>query len=193
MLMDGLEEIIMGKLFFNMRIIYRAYTIYNKYRNYSKNGKKEYFNGTCRKENGTVLIMTAVLLPLFLMLTGMVTDIGNAFVCKAELNKACMAAAEEAAKQIDMGAAQDEGLNNLNDDFSETVSFYFNSNIITKQSLIVEDMGCKVTGGSQNPKYIEVYCSAKVKCFFLKFIGIDDIAVHSNALGRLKSFKPPNL
>ncbi|MBM3710013.1 MAG: hypothetical protein FJW61_06300 [Actinobacteria bacterium] len=172
--------------------MYRAYTTYSKYKykNCSKNGKSEYCYGVFRKENGTVLIMTAILLPLFFMLIGMITDIGNAFVCRAELNKACMAAAEEAAKQIDMGAAQDEGLNNLGDDFSDTVSFYFNSNIIPKQSLFVEDLRCEVTGGSQNPRYIEVYCSARVQCFFLKFIGINDIAVHTKALGRLKGFKP---
>lgn len=152
--------------------------------------ENKYHERISKKSNGTVLIMTAALLPLFLMLIGMVTDIGNALVCRAELNKACMAAAEESAKQINMETAQSEGLNILNDDFGEAVSFYFASNIIPKKSLVVDDVGFEVIGGMQNPKYIEVYCSARVSCFFLKFIGIDDINVHTKALGRLKGFKP---
>ncbi|MBU4292842.1 MAG: pilus assembly protein, partial [Actinobacteria bacterium] len=51
---------------------------------------------------GNVLIFTAILMPLFILLIGLVTDIGRALVYKEELNKACMIAAEEACKKIDI-------------------------------------------------------------------------------------------
>ncbi|MBU4451015.1 MAG: pilus assembly protein, partial [Actinobacteria bacterium] len=38
---------------------------------------------------GNVLIFTAILMPLFILLIGLVTDIGRALVYKEELNKAC--------------------------------------------------------------------------------------------------------
>lgn len=161
MLISGLEEIIMEKSVFN---IYK-------------------------RKDGSVLITTAILLPLFMMLIGMVTDIGNALVCKAELNKACMVAAEEATKQIDMEIAQYEGLNVLGENFGQTISTFFYDNITYKPSLVVEGLNYHVIGEEENPKYIEVYCIAQVKCFFLKFIGIQNITVHSNALGRLRSLK----
>ncbi len=142
-----------------------------------------------KKDGGTVLVMIAFLLPLFFMLIGMVSDIGNALACRAELNKACMAAAEEVSKQIDMEAAQQNGLNQLASNYGETIYFYFNCNRTPKSSIVIEELNWEVIGGDKNPKYINVYCSAKVECFFLKLIGINDIAIHSNALGRLKSFK----
>ena len=138
----------------------------------------------CRK--GTVLIMFSLLLPLIMILAGMVLDLGRAFVYKAELNKACMAAAEEATKEIDMTAAQQQGSNCLNGIYCEIINDFFYANITQKQKFTIDSLHYEVFGADSNPRYIKVICNAEVDCFFLQLAGIPKINIHSSGCGRLK-------
>lgn len=51
-----------------------------------------------KSNGGSVFVLIVIIIPIFLLITGMITDIGRAFIIKEELNKACMIAAEEASK-----------------------------------------------------------------------------------------------
>jgi hypothetical protein len=142
-----------------------------------------------KKTRASVLIMIAILMPVFMILTGMITDIGRSLVFKEELNKACMAAAEEASKDIDISIAQNSGKNVLRGDFSNTVSIFFEKNYKSRDGCLISLLNYEVIGGLDNPKYIKVICMGKIRCFFLKLVGIDDISVHSQANGRLRPIK----
>ena len=136
---------------------------------------------------GSVLIFTAILLPLFILLIGLVTDIGRALVYKEELNKACMIAAEEACKKIDIDYAQSTGNNILDSSFEQELFKYFEQNYKPKQNFILSYINYDIAGGTDNPKYLEVRCEGQVKCIFLKIVGIENIKIHSQAKGRLRS------
>ncbi|MBC7333597.1 MAG: hypothetical protein H5T85_03925 [Actinobacteria bacterium] len=140
-------------------------------------------------ERGAVLIVVTLLLPVFVLLMGMVVDIGRALAYKAELNKACMIAAEEASKSIDIRVAQVLGINRLSEDYSTVIKEYFTRNYQNKDYAIINYVRYRVIGGTDNPKYIEVYCEAKLGSFFLKTIGIDYIVVHASANGRLRRLR----
>jgi len=136
---------------------------------------------------GNVLIFTAILMPLFILLIGLVTDIGRALVYKEELNKACMIAAEEACKKIDIDYAQGSGNSILDSSFEQDLFKYFEQNYRHKQNFILNYINYDIAGGIDNPKYLEVRCEAEVKCIFLKIVGIENIKIHSQANGRLRS------
>lgn len=138
---------------------------------------------------GTVLILVAILLPILILFVGMVIDIGKAMAFKAELNKACMVAAEEATKCIDIETAQSFGANRLKDNYSDVICEYFSRNYKPKDYTNVNYLDFNVIESLENPKYIEVFCQAEVKCFFLKIIGINEILIHSKACGRLRRIK----
>ena len=151
------------------------------------NFKKLHRNRENQGSSGNVLIFTAVLMPLFILLIGLVTDIGRALVYKEELNKACMIAAEEACKKIDMDYAQSFGSSVLDSSFELELFKYFEQNYRHKQNFILNYINYDIAGGIDNPKYLEVRCEAEVKCIFLKIVGIENIKIHSQANGRLRS------
>jgi len=126
-------------------------------------------------------------MPLFILLIGLVTDIGRALVYKEELNKACMIAAEEACKKIDIDYAQSSGNSTLDSSFEQDLFKYFEQNYKPKQNFILNYINYDIAGGAGNPKYLEVRCEAEVKCIFLKIVGIENIKIHSQANGRLRS------
>ena len=144
---------------------------------------------TLVRTKASVLVIFAILLPLFILLIGMIIDIGRSLVYKEELNKACMAAAEEATKDIDMSAAQNLGKNILNVSYKNIIYDFFENNYKSKDYCDVDYLDYEVIGGLENPKFIKVSCEAKIKCFFLKIVGIDNILVHSEANGRLRQIK----
>ncbi len=132
--------------------------------------------------------MMAFLMPVLMILTGMVTDLGRALAFKAELNKACMIAAEEATKQINISIAEAKGKSVLAGDYEEVIIEYFNNNISPRQSYHISGLDYDVSGGAENPKFLNVFSEACIDCFFLKIIGINEILIHSSACGRLKGF-----
>jgi hypothetical protein len=140
---------------------------------------------------GNVLIFTAILMPLFILLIGLVTDIGRALVFKEELNKACMIAAQEACKKIDIDYAQSSGNNILDSSFEQELFKYFEQNYRHKQNFILNYINYDISGGMDNPKYLEVRCEGQIKCMFLKIVGIENIKIHSQANGRLRSLRRP--
>ena len=135
------------------------------------------------------MIMMAFLMPLFLILLGMITDIGRALVFKAELNRACMIASEEATKQIDIDLAESMGENILDEKYGRIIIEYFNRNIYLRSAHTIDGLDYNVVGGITNPRYIRVEATAKIDCFFLKIIGINTIDIHSDACGRLRSLE----
>lgn len=138
---------------------------------------------------GSVLIIVAMLLPVFMLLTGFVVDIGRAFLYKEEINKACMIAAEEASKCIDMEAAQTLGVNRLEDNYPDIIYEYFYKNYSNPTGCSIKYLDYNIIDNMDNPKYIEVCCGADVSCFFLKIISIENITVHTKANGRLRRIK----
>jgi hypothetical protein len=195
MQMNGWAAMNLGKL--NFKKLYRnresqgsqssqdLYTIQNGQTNHVSQAKKgKYIKQGSR---GNILIFTAILMPLFILLIGLVTDIGRALVYKEELNKACMIAAQEACKKIDIDYAQSSGNSILDSSFEQDLFKYFEQNYKQKQNFILNYINYDIAGGTGNPKYLEVRCEGQVKCIFLKIIGIDNIKIHSQANGRLRS------
>lgn len=152
--------------------------------------KSNYFCSYFKKENATVLITVAVLMPLFMLITGMTVDIGRALVYKEEINKACMISSEEAVKEIEVSAAQQSGLSRLDQARAEEIAAeYFNRNYLQKTGCSIIDFNCSVFDESSNPKYLQVTCQGEVECYFLKMFGISSIKINSTANSRLKSIK----
>ena len=149
----------------------------------------ERLNFKLRSNKGSTLVLVVLLLPIFILLAGMVIDIGRAFLYKEELNKACMIAAEEASKSIDLEAAQNYGINKLSDDYIDVLNEYFYRNYKDSPDISLNFMTHNIIGNIDNPKYIEVLAEANVKCFFLKIISIDSITIHTKANGRLRRIK----
>jgi hypothetical protein len=145
------------------------------------------FNPSSNK--GSVLITVAILLPVFILLAGFVVDIGRAFLYKEEINKACMIAAEEASKCIDIEAAQELGVNRLADNYPDIIYEYFYRNYNNDTGCTINYLDYNVIENIDNPRYIEVYCEADVSCFFLKIISINDITIHAKANGRLRAIR----
>ncbi len=116
----------------------------------------------------------------------MVVDIGRAFMCRVELNKACMIAAEESSKSINIEIAQNYGSTTLSDDYADKVYYFFYSNYEEKPNTRINYLNYYVLDDLTNPKYIEVISEAEIDCFFLKLISIENIKVHSRANGRLR-------
>ena len=140
-------------------------------------------------DKGSILIIVALLLPVFILLVGFVVDIGRAFLYKEEINKACMIAAEEASKCIDIEAAQELGVNRLADNYSDIIYEYFYKNYDNDTGCTINYLNYNVIENIDNPRYIEVYCEADVSCFFLKIISINDITIRTKANGRLRRIK----
>ncbi|HAJ94880.1 MAG TPA: hypothetical protein DCP02_01485 [Actinobacteria bacterium] len=142
-----------------------------------------------KNNRGSTLVLMIILIPVFLLIVGMIVDIGRAFVIKEELNKACMIAAEETSKCININIAESSGTNNLSGEYSNTINYYFYNNYKDKSYSRINYLDHNISGGTNNPKYIEILCEAEVDCFFLKLISIDSIKVHSKANGRLRRIK----
>ncbi len=149
-------------------------------------GKSKYKN---KDQQGSVLITVAVLSLILILATGLVIDLGKAFMFKAELNKACMVAAEESIKCVDLYQAENYGKNILADDFEEVLLDFFYKNIHNKDALKIQKINYDVVEGIENPKYIKVFCTADIDCVFLKIIGINKITVNSFSNGRLRRLK----
>lgn len=152
--------------------------------------KNNYLYNYFKKETATVLITVAILMPLFMLITGMTIDIGRAFVYKEEINKSCMVSAEEAAKEIEVLTAQQSGFTQLDTQRAQEIAVeYFNRNYLQKSGCSINDFNCSVFDESSNPKYLQVNCQAKVECYFLKMFGIESIKINSAASSRLRSIK----
>ncbi len=141
------------------------------------------------RQSGSVLVTVAIIMPLFILMLGFIADIGRAFTYRADLNKACMAAAEEAAKCIDMQIAMDEGRTVLDAGFKEVLAAYFESNIAQSRSLQIESLDYEIIDGKENPKFIQVRSHAQVSCYFLKVVGINTIGISAYANGRVRKIK----
>jgi hypothetical protein len=139
-----------------------------------------------KNEKAASLILMAILMPVFIML---IAFIGGSIMLKEELYKACLISAEEASKIIDLDKAQTEGLNNLGSSFEDIINDYFKKNFKPMKNSSLNNLNYKVADSIENPKYILVTGEANYKTFFLKFIGIENINVHSQAQGRLKRIK----
>ncbi|MCL5772525.1 MAG: hypothetical protein M1479_09695 [Actinobacteria bacterium] len=142
-----------------------------------------------KNEKASSMILSAVLLPVFVMLIAFVIDIGGSMMLKEELYKACLISAEETSKAIDLNKAQTEGLNNLNADFEQVINDYFQKNFKPVKNASLSNLDYEVIDSIENPKYILVAGQAQYKTFFLKIIGIENINVHSQAQGRLRRIK----
>lgn len=140
-------------------------------------------------QRGSVLVGLAIAMPLFILVCGMVIDIGRALAYKAELNKACMIAAEESSKTIDMGYAEDLGGNILTEDYQDIARDFFYDNTGDGEYLSLDRIDIGVIPSRERPRFIVVGCSGSIECFFLRTIGIDSIKVNSKALGRLRRIK----
>jgi hypothetical protein len=152
--------------------------------------KNNYCYNYFKKETATVLITVAILMPLFILITGMTVDIGRALVYKEEINKSCMISAEEAAKEIEVLTAQQSGFTRLDKGMAEEIAAeYFNRNYLQKPGCSIKDFNCSVFDESSNPKYLQVSCQGEVECYFLKMFGIDSIKINTAANARLKSIQ----
>ncbi len=146
-------------------------------------------NSNLKLKRGSILITVAILMPIFILLAGFVVDIGRAFMYKGEINKACMVAAEEASKCIDMEAAQVLGINRLENNYPDIIYEYFYRNYKDADGCKIKYLNYDVIESVDNPKYIEVSCGADVSCFFLKIISINNITIHTRTNGRLRRIK----
>ncbi|MBL7060728.1 MAG: pilus assembly protein, partial [Actinobacteria bacterium] len=120
----------------------------------------EKLNFDAKLNKGSVLVIIAVLLPVFILLLGMIVDIGRALTYKEEINKACMIAAEEATKSVDIEAAENLGINVLNENFSDVIYEYFNKNYKDRGYCSINYLNYDIFDSIDNPKYIVVSCEA---------------------------------
>ena len=148
-----------------------------------------FFISKIHSKEGSVLTFFAVLLPVFLIMLSFVIDIGKAFILKSELNKACLIAAEEASKCIDLEKAQNFGINVLQDDFHIILKDFFQKNYAQKNNFSITSLDYRVVDSIDNPRYIIVTCQARSECFFLKVFGIEYIDVNASGIGRLRKIK----
>ncbi len=137
-------------------------------------------------KNGSVLITTAILIPVLILILGAVIDIGEAMMIKENLYKACLISAEESTKAVDIEKAQFEGVNHLEEDYGSIIKYYFNENIKERDCLEINSLDYNVYESIFNPKYIEISSEAVYKTRFLKLININTINIHAEAIGRLK-------
>jgi hypothetical protein len=149
----------------------------------------EKLSSNSNSNKGSTLLIVVILMPIFILIVGFVIDIGRAFLYKEEINKACMIAAEEASKCIDIEAAQELGVNRLTEDYPNIIYEYFYKNFKNVDDCTISNIGYNVIESVDNPKFIEVYCKADVECLFLKIISINNITIHAKANGRLRRIK----
>jgi hypothetical protein len=142
-----------------------------------------------KDEKAGTLIFTAMLLPIFILLTAFVIDIGGSMMLKGDLYKACLISAEEASKAIDMEKSQDDGLNNLSAGYKSVADYYFSNNFLPMGNVSLNSWDCTVLNSIEDPKYILVKAESQYNTFFLKIIGIEKINVHAQAQGRLRKIK----
>ncbi|MHB1347730.1 MAG: TadE/TadG family type IV pilus assembly protein [Candidatus Humimicrobiaceae bacterium] len=142
-----------------------------------------------KSEKAGTLIISAMLLPVFILLIAFVIDIGGSLMLKEDLYKACLVSAEEGAKVIDMEKSQTCGLNYLSSGYENVVTYYFNKNFFPTDNASLNYLNCTIVNSIEDPKYIIVKAESQYKTFFLKIIGIDQINVHSQAQGRLRKIK----
>lgn len=142
-----------------------------------------------KKEKAGTLISSALLMPVFIMLAAFVIDIGGSLALKADLYKACLVSAQEASKIIDMEKSQIYGLNNISSNYKDVIEYYFSKNFFPVRNASLSTLDCSVINSIQDPMYVLVKGQAKYKTFFLKIIGIEEIKVRSQALGRLRKIK----
>jgi len=150
---------------------------------------REYIAYRIIKRNGSVLVVFSLLMPIFLIFTGLIIDIGSAMSLKEELNKACLIAAEESSKNIDIEQAQKNGINNLKDNCGSEINRYFFNNIKLSKNFELTSLNYEIVSGFDDPRFIEVICEARFKTYFLKIFGIENINIHSNGIGRLRKIK----
>ncbi|MDZ7837504.1 MAG: TadE/TadG family type IV pilus assembly protein [Actinomycetota bacterium] len=105
---------------------------------------------------GSLLVSMAVIMPIFILLIGFIVDIGRALVVKDNLNQACMVAAEEAAKSIDINKASEDGLVILSDNYEEIAIKYFKDNLKENNFLDIIYIRCEVSDSIDNPRLC--YC-----------------------------------
>ena len=142
-----------------------------------------------KNEKAGTLIITAMLLPIFILLVAFIIDIGGSMMLKGDLYKACLVSAEEASKAIDMEKSQADGLNNLSADYKNVAEYYFSKNFLPMGNASLSSLDCTVANSIEDPKYILVKVVSQYNTFFLKIIGIEKINVHAQAQGRLRKIK----
>jgi Flp pilus assembly protein TadG len=140
-------------------------------------------------KNGSVMTFFALLLPVFILLTGFVIDIGRAFVLKSELNKACLIAAQEASRCVDLEKAMDDGSNIIRGDYSLILREFFYKNFYQRQDFSITSLDHSIGGSRDDPRYVQVSAKANSHCFFLRMIGIEYIVVNAEGIGRLRKIK----
>jgi hypothetical protein len=148
-----------------------------------------YFTSKKDDKKGSVLTFFALLLPVFFLMTSFVVDLGKAFVLKSELNKACLIAAEEAAKCIDLSKAQDMGINTLDSGYVTVLGEFFYNNVRQRSGMSIISLSYYVIDSTSDPRYIEVRSQAISECHFLRIFGIGHITVNAKGIGRLKKIK----
>jgi len=152
--------------------------------------RSKYLYNYCKQQTGTVLVTVAVLMPLLMMITGLLVDIGRAFMYKEAINKACMISSEEAVKEIEISLAQQYGFTQLEVEKVQEISIkYFNLNYKQESGCIINYFNCTIFDEISNPKYIRVSCRGQVECFFLKIFGIYSIEINTSVNSRLKGIK----
>ncbi|MDI6705607.1 MAG: pilus assembly protein TadG-related protein [Bacillota bacterium] len=116
-----------------------------------------------KKENGAVLMLFAILLPVLLGCTAIVVDFGSQYACKVRLDNIAQAAALAAAQdlQADAGLAEDKAYE------------YLNLNGIEDQHAQVQ------VSGYDNS--VEVTIQRDVDFFFGRILGLEDRRISSKA------------
>lgn len=140
-------------------------------------------------ETGTILITIAVIIPIILIIVGFIVDIGRALAVKENLNQACMVAASETAKCLNITTAMNDGRSTLCDEYQETAMQYLYANFQNNESLQLNNINLEIVDNNNEPKFIKVLCELEMNCYFLPIMGINNINIHSSANGRLKRIK----
>lgn len=134
-----------------------------------------------RKESGQMMIMFALLLPLLFCFVGFGIDFGFAFLTKAQLAKACDAAALATMLSLGQGNTQAIAIGQA--------KFYLNANSNSQLYVSAPTPYINIvtpTGTSSEP-VVNVLGTAKIHTFFIGFAGFPTLTITNYA----QATRPP--
>ena len=129
------------------------------------------------KENGQVLIMLALLLPLLCIFVGFAIDFGFAFLVRTNLAKGADAAALATMRNLGKGTTQAQAIGQL----------IFNLNNNHGPNLFVTAPSANIQISTSGDPVVNVIASAKIHTFFIGMAGFPTLTVAASS----QATRPP--
>ena len=127
-----------------------------------------------QKEQGQILLMFAILLPILLLFVGLAVDFGFAYVTRAALSKAADSAALAGMRNLNQGQAQATAI--------AQSAFDANYGSAIGRDLSAPAVTINITTDANNNSVVNVSAAATIDTFFLRLLsGQSTLTVASSA------------